>query len=85
MTLLVNGFWGFSRHLNYLGEILMGLAITLSIGYPGRLWGWLYPLYYVLLLVPRQMDDDKRCSTRYGNLWKIYTQKVKYRIIPYLY
>jgi len=85
MTLLVNGFWGLSRHLNYLGEILMGLAITLSIGYPGRLWGWLYPLYYVLLLVPRQMDDDKRCSTRYGNLWKIYTQKVKYRIIPYLY
>ena len=85
LTLLVNGFWGFSRHLNYLGEILMGLAITLSIGYPGSLWGWLYPLYYILLLIPRQMDDDKRCSTRYGNLWKIYTQKVKYRIIPYLY
>ena len=85
MKLLVNGFWGFSRHINYLGEILMGLAVALSIGYPGRIWSWFFPLYYILLLIPRQMDDDRRCSSRYGNLWKIYTKKVNYRIIPYLY
>ena len=85
LTLLVNGFWGVSRHINYMGEILMGLAVALSIGYPGRLWVWFYPLYYVALLLPRQIDDDKRCSSKYGNLWKNYTKKVKYRIIPYLY
>ena len=84
-TLLINGFWGISRHINYLGEILMGLAIALTVGYPGILWVWLYPLYYVLLLIPRQIDDDKRCASKYGNLWKDYTQKVKYRIIPFLY
>jgi len=33
----------------------------------------------------RQMDDDKRCTSKYGILWKNYTKKVKYRIIPYLY
>src|ERR1035437_8185807 len=27
--LLVNGFWGISRHINYLGEILMGTGIIL--------------------------------------------------------
>lgn len=84
-TLLVNGFWGLSRHINYLGEILMGTAIALSVGYPDLLWVWLYPLYYVALLFPRQIDDDKRCALKYGNLWNEYIQKVKYRIIPYLY
>jgi protein-S-isoprenylcysteine O-methyltransferase Ste14 len=85
MTLLTNGFWGFSRHINYLGEILMSLAIALSVGHPGILWVWLYPLYYIVLLSLRQIDDDKRCSSKYGDLWKDYTKKVKYRIIPYLY
>ena len=85
MTLLVNGFWGASRHINYMGEILMGLAIALSVGYPGIIWVWFYPLYYVVLLLLRQIDDDKRCSSKYGNLWMSYTKKVKYRIIPYLY
>jgi len=84
-TLLVNGFWGLSRHLNYLGEILMGSAIALSVGYPDVIWVWLYPLYYIALLLPRQIDDDKRCALKYGDLWKIYIKKVKYRIIPYLY
>ncbi len=84
-ALLVNGFWGISRHINYMGEILMATGIALSVGYPGIIWVWLYPLYYFLLLIPRQMDDDKRCSSKYGDLWKIYTEKVKYRIIPYLY
>ena len=84
-TLLVNGFWGLSRHINYFGEILMGVAIAMSVGYPGLLWVWLYPLYYVALLFPRQIDDDKRCAAKYGELWQQYTKKVKYRIIPYLY
>jgi len=84
-TLLVNGFWGLSRHINYLGEILMGTAIALSVGHPNVIWVWLYPLYYVALLLPRQIDDDKRCTAKYGVLWQRYTKKVKYRVIPYLY
>lgn len=84
-ALLVSGFWGLSRHINYLGEILMGLGIALSVGHPDLIWPWLYPAYYVALLFPRQADDDKRCAAKYGALWQIYTQKVKYRIIPFLY
>ena len=52
---------GLSRHVNYLGEILMALGLALSLGYPA-IWPWLYPLYYVVLLVPRQIDDDRRCA-----------------------
>jgi delta14-sterol reductase len=83
--LLVNGFWGISRHVNYLGEILMGTGIILCTGYPALIWPWLYPLYYVVLLFPRQIDDDKRCVLKYGELWDEYKQKVPYRIIPYIY
>ncbi|MBK8351958.1 MAG: DUF1295 domain-containing protein, partial [Saprospirales bacterium] len=84
-TLLVNGFWGLSRHINYLGEILMATGIILCVGHPFLLWPWLYPLYYVALLFPRQADDDKRCALKYGDLWKQYLEKVPYKIIPKIY
>jgi len=84
-TLLVNGFWGLSRHVNYLGEVLMATGIILCTGYPGLLWPWLYPLYYVILLGTRQMDDDRRCSLKYGELWVVYKKRVPNRIIPFVY
>jgi protein-S-isoprenylcysteine O-methyltransferase Ste14 len=84
-TLLVNGFWGISRHINYLGEILMASGMILCTGYPRLIWPWLYPLYYVILLATRQRDDDARCSLKYGGLWQEYLKKVPYRIIPYIY
>lgn len=84
-TLLVNGFWGLSRHINYLGEILMACGIILCTGYPSLIWPWLYPLYYIALLFTRQIDDDKRCRIKYGKLWDIYKEKVPYRIIPHIY
>jgi protein-S-isoprenylcysteine O-methyltransferase Ste14 len=82
---LVSGFWGLSRHINYLGELLMATALTLSLGHPEVLWPWLYPLYYVALLVPRQLDDDRRCAEKYGSLWSAYRERVRWRIVPFIY
>ena len=84
-SLLVSGFWGVSRHVNYLGEILMGIGLALALGQPLSLAPWLYPLYYVALLVPRERDDDLRCAAKYGPLWDAYTARVRYRIIPGIY
>ena len=84
-TLLANGFWGASRHINYLGEILMACGIALAAGYPGTWQVWLYPLYYTGLLFTRQADDDKICRAKYGELWDEYVKKVKYRIIPFIW
>jgi delta14-sterol reductase len=84
-TLLVNGFWGLSRHINYLGEIGMATGIIVAVGHLLLPWPWLYPLYYVALLFPRQIDDDKRCEAKYGPLWQEYLKKVPYRIIPGVY
>ncbi len=71
-SVLCSGFWGVSRHVNYLGEILMATGLALSLGQPALLAPWLYPLYYVLLLVPRERDDDRRCARKYGALWDEY-------------
>ena len=84
-SLLVNGFWGASRHINYLGEILMGCGVALAAGYPAVWMVWLYPAYYVALMFTREYDDRIICRAKYGELWDQYTKKVKYRIIPFIY
>ncbi len=85
LTLLVNGWWGLSRHINYLGEVLMATGLALSLARLGSPFPWLYPLYYVLLLGTRERDDNKRCAAKYGALWTEYTAKVPKRIIPFVY
>ena len=82
---LYSGFWGISRHVNYLGEILMAVGLTLVLGWPFESTPWLYPLYYIALLVPRQIQDDKRCAAKYGQLWSEYCERVPWRIVPKVY
>lgn len=87
--ILVSGWWGLSRHSNYLGEIIQGFALALP-GILGSNYGsflpLLYPLYYLLLFIPRQMDDDLICEGKYGTaIWNQYKQIVKYRICPWLW
>lgn len=84
-SLLVNGFWGVSRHVNYVGEVLEAVGLTLLLGYPGRWMVWLYPLYYALLFFARERADERRCAAKYGPLWTEYTRRVPRRIIPWIY
>jgi Delta14-sterol reductase len=83
--LLCSGFWRVSRHVNYLGEIAMACGLALSLGWPAAIGPWTYPLYYVALLVPRQLADDRRCAAKYGALWAEYSRAVPYRIVPWVY
>jgi len=82
---LCSGFWGVSRHVNYLGEVLMATGLALSLGWPLAIGPWLYPLYYILLLGFRERDDDRRCAEKYGRLWEEYRQRVRWRIVPGVY
>jgi hypothetical protein len=63
----------------------MALALALSLGYPAVVGPWLYPLYYVALLVPRERADDRRCADKYGELWQEYCRRVPWRIVPWVY
>jgi len=82
--LLVSGFWGWARHVNYLGDEMMALAWSLPCLF-GSLVPYFYPLWFGLLLVMRERRDDRWCAKKYGADWDRYRQRVPYRIVPGLY
>jgi protein-S-isoprenylcysteine O-methyltransferase Ste14 len=82
--LLTSGWWGVARHMNYLGDWLMGVAWSLNCGF-GRALPWFYPLYFALLLIHREWRDARHCAQKYGRDWDRYTEKVRWRIIPGIY
>jgi len=82
--LLVSGWWGISRHSNYLGDWLMGVAWSLNCGF-GRVLPWFYPIYFAVLLIHREWRDGKHCAAKYGDDWRRYTERVRWRIIPGIY
>lgn len=88
--LLCSGFWGKARHFNYLGEIIQAIALAIPGWYVAQttteqIIPWLYPLYYLVLFIPRERDDDKVCADKYGEDWNKYKEAVPYRIFPYFY
>ena len=68
-ALLCSGFWAASRHINYLGEILMAFGLALALGWPKVLVVWLYPLDTWPCFPSRRRADERRCAAKYGDLW----------------
>jgi len=42
-------------------------------------------LYYLVLLLPRERADARRCAQKYGALWQEYCRCVRWRIVPGIY
>ena len=82
--LLTSGYWGKARHLNYLGDLMMGLAWCLPCGFAHPL-PYFYFFYFAVLLLHRQWRDDAMCQAKYGRDWDAYREQVPWRIIPYVY
>lgn len=72
---MASGWWGYARHMNYSGEILQAIGLALTAGTYSYL-PWIYPFYYVFLLIARERDDNERCALKYGKLWDEYCKKV---------
>jgi len=82
--LLISGWWGQSRHPNYLGDLIMALAWSLPTGFDTPIT-YFYVVYFAVLLIHRQRRDDEACEKKYGEDWIKYRKLVPYRIIPYVY
>ncbi len=82
--LLVSGFWGIGRHLNYTGEICVYLAFTLTTGFASWV-PYLLPMWLTGLLWHRSRRDERRCHAKYGKLWGRYTQQVRFSMLPFVY
>jgi len=82
--LLISGFWGVSRHLNYVWELMLALSWSLP-GLGNGPWTFLYFYFLVILLVHRTFRDEEKCSKKYGAGWTEYCKQVPYRMIPYVF
>ena len=83
-NLLISGWWGIARHINYFGDWLMAWAWCLPCGFK-HVAPYFYVIYFGILLVHRDLRDCEQCELKYGEDWKKYCRIVKYRIIPYVY
>jgi delta14-sterol reductase len=82
--LLVSGFWGVGRKLNYTGELCCYLAWSLTTGLSSVV-PYLLPLWLMVLFPHRAWRDDQRCREKYGPLWDEYCKRARFRMIPFLY
>ncbi|KAK5814483.1 ERG4/ERG24 ergosterol biosynthesis protein [Linnemannia elongata] len=82
--LLISGWWGTARHINYFGDWLMALAWSLPCGLSSPL-PYFYPIYFAVLLIHRELRDEEKCHKKYGKDWDKYCETVRWRIIPYVY
>ncbi|KAJ3115286.1 hypothetical protein HK100_001410 [Physocladia obscura] len=82
--LLVSGWWGTARHINYTGDWLMALSWSLPVGLETAI-PYFYPFYFAILLFHREIRDEHSCKEKYGDDWDKYRSIVKYRFIPGIY
>ena len=82
--LLASGWWGVARHANYVGDLLMATAFSLTCGFQ-HLLPYTYPIFLTILLIHRVHRDDRRCREKYGAAWDAYCARVPYRLVPGLW
>ena len=82
--LLASGWWGVSRHFNYVGDLMNALSYCLACGF-GHVLPYFYLVFMSILLVHRSFRDDIRCRQKYGAYWEKYCKLVPYRIVPCIF
>ena len=79
--LLVDGWWGISRHFHYVGEILGALCWSLPALF-SNFMPYFYVVFLTILLFHRAKRDDVKCRLKYGKYWEEYCKEVPYKVIP---
>jgi len=79
--LMLSGFWGVARHMNYVFEIMLAFSWSLPAIHYG-MTPFYYVFFLIILLVHRTFRDEEKCSNKYGKGWENYCEKVPYRLIP---
>ncbi|XP_018412009.1 PREDICTED: lamin-B receptor [Nanorana parkeri] len=82
--LIVSGLWGWVRHPNYLGDLIMAWAWCLHCGFASIL-PYFYGFFLTDLLLHRVTRVEQQCKRKYGPDWQKYCQHVPYRLVPYIY
>lgn len=81
--LYTEGLFGFVRHPNYLGDLILfsGLMIITRV-----IWNIWVPIVMLLGFIFAHIPDNEGyLSTRYKNYWPNYVKQTPYKLIPILY
>lgn len=82
--LMISGWWGWARKINYTGDWLMSLAWCGLCG-PVHVVPYFYAIYFGVLLVHRAARDDHLCAVKYGKDWERYKKEVRWLFLPGVY
>jgi protein-S-isoprenylcysteine O-methyltransferase Ste14 len=80
-TLVSTGVYKFVRHPMYVGNVIMMVGIPLALG---SYWGLLFVLPGVVVLLFRILDEEKLLTQQLAG-YREYTQRVRYRLLPYVW
>jgi protein-S-isoprenylcysteine O-methyltransferase Ste14 len=80
-TLVSTGLYGIARHPMYTASMIMVAGIPLALG---SYWGLTFLVPSLIALVVRTLDEEKLLTQELAG-YREYTQKVRYRLVPYVW
>ncbi|XP_026475537.1 delta(14)-sterol reductase-like [Ctenocephalides felis] len=85
--LLLAKTWGFVRHPNYLGHIIVLVTFSFALLWsaPFNVISFLPLIIRVIFLLHRAARDGRQCEKKHGASWTRYCNVVKYKIVPHIY
>lgn len=79
--LVSTGLYGFVRHPMYFGTLVMMFGTPLALG---SYWGLVFIAPALLILAVRITDEEKMLREELDG-YQEYTEKVHYRLVPYVW
>ena len=79
--LISTGLYGIVRHPMYTGNVIMMIGIPLALG---SYWGLVFVIPGLIVLTLRIRDEEKLLQEELDG-YREYTQKVRYRLLPYMW
>jgi protein-S-isoprenylcysteine O-methyltransferase Ste14 len=80
-TVIDTGLYGLVRHPMYTGNVIMMLGIPLALG---SYWGLVFVISGLLVLAIRIRDEEELLGQQLDG-YSQYTQRVRYRLVPYIW
>lgn len=80
-TLATGGLYGVVRHPMYAGDVIMMAGLPLALG---SYWGLAFLLPGLVFLILRILDEEKLLAEELTG-YREYSQRVRYRLVPYLW
>jgi protein-S-isoprenylcysteine O-methyltransferase Ste14 len=80
-TVVSGGGYTLVRHPMYVGNMIMMVGVPLALG---SYWGLVFVVPGVVALMLRILDEEKLLTHELAG-YREYTQRVRYRLVPYVW